>query len=674
MPFLAKDKTTVVQRRDLYNLVRGFYGILSIEGILLDANQSALDFGGLELHEVTGIPFLETPWWRVCSRSRAALRDAIERGASGESSRFEARIGGKDGKIIDIDFSLTPIINDVGIVVSLVPEAHDITATKEAEKALQESEARLRLAYDAAGMGTWEWNLANNELYWSERQYELFGLPKPSGNMHVELALANIHPEDIERVKTANALAIEKNIPFREEFRVIHENGEIHWLVGQGRVLYQGEDGVPKSMIGVNYDATHRKSLELELAQTNLELEARVVERTSALEHEMRERQKAEHALVQSQQFEMIGQLAGGVAHDFNNLLAVIGGNLELATMRTADERVIQLINEALEAVEAGASLNRRLLSFAQKRSLEPVNLSVNNRIVKTKRLLERALGENITLETNLSADSWMTCVDPGELDSAIINLVLNARDAMPSGGKVSIATCNLTLKDDGLMSASAVQATEYIKVSVSDTGVGMAKEVQEKAFTPYFTTKESGKGSGLGLSSVFGFVTRSAGFVRIESEEGRGATVNIYLPRAAPMSKFIATEKPINDLPLGRGELILLVEDDEKVRSITQKRLVELGYRVIEAASAAEAITQLQGNEPVSLVFSDVRMPGRMSGYDLAKWVSENRVGIRVLLTSGYNNFAIEEGQDAKLLAKPYSLRKLACALHDALVLTNDS
>lgn len=672
MPSSAKSKIGVVQGRDIYDLAQGFIGLLSPEGILLDANQSALNLMGLGLHEVVGTPFWKTPWWNVCQKSRDMLKDAIRRGSSGEASRFEAQIGGKNGEIIDIDFALTPIFNDAGDVVSLVPEGHDITAIKDAEKAFQESESRLRLAYEAAGMGTWDWDLTNDRLHWDDRQFELFGITKPRGHMHVELALANIHPDDLERVQDAITSAIEKNLPFREEFRVIHESGEVRWLVGQGNTLRQSENGTPKSMIGVNYDITDRKNLELKLAQSNLELETRVADRTSALEVEMQERQKAERALAHSQRFELIGHLAGGVAHDFNNLLAVIGGNLELATMRTADERIIGLIKEGIEAVQAGASLTRRLLSFAQKRPLEPATLAINERILKTRPILERALGENIRLETSLSSDLWDTLVDPGELDSAILNLVLNARDAMPAGGNLSISTCNLTLSDEDVALISDARQLEYIRLSVSDTGIGMAPDVQEKAITPYFTTKESGKGSGLGLSSVFGFATQSAGFVRIESSEGKGTTVDICLPRALSPSNIKMTETSKNDLPLGQGDLILLVEDDEKVRKITHKRLIELGYDVIEATTAVEAIELLESNKHVSLVFSDIRMPGKMSGYDLAKWVLENRLGIGVLLTSGYNDFVAEEQQNLKLLAKPYSLPKLAFALRDAVLLAN--
>ena len=671
--FPDQKRTGIDQSREIYNLVQGFIGLLSPDGILLDANQSALDFIGFELDDVVGRPFWETPWWRACSRTRETVKAAIQGCASGKASRFEAQVCGKHDEIIDIDFSLTPILNDDGTVVSLVPEGHDITAIKKAENAIQENEARLRLAYEAAEMGTWDWNLTNNQLHWSDRQFELFDIPNPKGPIHIEVALANIHPDDLDRLMTAYRITVEENAPFREEFRVIHRSGEVRWLVGQGNPLHHGKDGTPRSMIGVNYDITDRKKSELEIAQSNLELEARVSERTRALEAEMRQRQKVERALAHSQRFELIGQLAGGVAHDFNNLLAVIGGNLELASMWTADEKITELLNDAHEAVETGASVNRRLLSFARQGELEPVALDVNDRIIKTRRLLERTLGEKIVLETSLSPELCEARLDPGELDSAILNLVLNARDAMPSGGTLVISTRNYIPGDEEVESIPEAQMRNYVQVSISDTGVGMAPDVLEKALTPYFTTKLRGKGSGLGLSSVFGFATQSGGFVRIKSEEGEGTTVQIYLPNTSKTTSAEMLDDPRTDMPLGQGELILLVEDEEKVRHMTHKRLIELGYNVVQATTGAEGTAVLESNHTISLVFSDVRMPGAMSGYDLAKWTLENREDVGVLLTSGYNDLSAEEHQNVNLLAKPYSLRILAFALRGVLSAPRD-
>jgi len=655
--------------RAIYDLVKGFIGLLSPEGTLLDANRSALDFVGVSLQEVVGTPFWKTPWWSDCQSSQEAVKEAVRRGASGEFSRFEARHTGKNGEIVDVDFSLSPIFNDSGVIISLVAEAHNITSTKKAAEALFESEARLRLAYDAAGIGTWDWDLTSDLLQWNDRQFELFGISKPAGQMNLGRAIAVIHPDDRERALAENRASFENNLPFRTEFRVIHQNGEVRWLAGQGTTLHHDDDSKAKSMIGVNYDITNLKNIEAKLAKNNLELEERVAERTRLLEQEILERQEVQKQLSHSRRLEAIGQLAGGMAHDFNNLLAVIGGNLELATMRAVDIQAKELIQEALDAVEAGASLNKRLLSFARTRPLKPEKFTINARVQNMIHLMERTLDENITLDIKLSPQIWETLIDPGEFDGALLNLVINARDAMPSGGELSISSRNQTFSADDVKSIPEAQQLEYVLLCVSDTGTGMTPEVLEQAFVPFFTTKERGKGSGLGLSSVFGFARQSGGFIKIESVEGKGTTINIYLPNASTPSNETMTKSPESGMPSGQGELILVVDDDKAVLRVTCKRLVELGYNAIEATTAAEAIELLETNETISLVLSDVRMPGEMSGYDLAKWLFVNRPQTAILLTSGYNDEAAGENANVKILAKPCSIRELAISLHDTLV-----
>jgi len=666
------------QNRSVYDLVQSFIGLLSPDGTLLDANRSSLDFVGATLGDVVGKPFWETPWWRDIPNSRDAIRRAIQRGMSGEASRFEALLSGRNGKVIDVDFSLTPVFNDDGAVVSLVPEARDITAFKKAVIALKASETRMRFACEVAGIGTWDWDLADDRLHWDDRQFELFDVPHSEGELLGERAIATIHPDDHDRIEEAISLTVAGDLPFREEFRVTHKNGEVRWLVGRGGILRRDETGKPASMIGVNYDITERKKVERQLSQSNLDLEMRVAERTRQLEREMEEHQKALEALTHAQRLDSIGQLAGGVAHDFNNLLAVIGGNLELALMRITDDQVKELIQDALEAVEAGASLNHRLLSFARKGSLEPALLDVNKRIENAKQLLERTLDKNIALEVTPVDDAWWVFADAGELDSAILNLAVNARDAMPSGGRLSIVTRNQSLDAGDVRYIPEAQAGEYVQLCISDTGTGMSPDVLKNAVTPFFTTKEAGGGSGLGLSSVFGFAKQSGGFVTIESSEGEGTNVKIHLPRATSQSTEGILESTDNGVPLGGGELVLLVEDDRAVLNVTRKRLMALGYKVIEASTAAEAIQLLERRGPVSLIFSDVRMPGKLSGYDLAKWACNNLTGIKVLLTSGYDaSKPIDQQsgleQTVRVLPKPYSMKTLAVALRDALELPAD-
>lgn len=663
-----------LRMRDIYNLTNAFIGVLTTDGTLVDANESSLNFAKVSLDDVVGKPFWETPWWQHCCQSRDALKVAVDQGTTGEATRFEAEIGDGRGTSIFVDFILTPVFDPDGVVTSLVAEGHDITALREATEALRENDARLRLAHEIAGIGTWDWDLESDALKWDARQFELFGIPRTDGPIEGATAISTIHPDDRDRVAEAVSAAVEPHASFREEFRVVHADGSIRWLAGLGDVLRDTVRGKSKRMIGVNFDITERKAAEKQLARANANLEARVAERTAQLELEMEAREQAQAALAHAQRIESVGQLAGGVAHDFNNLLAVIGGNLELATLRALDDKQGELIRNALDAVASGASLTQRLLSFARKRMLQPARISVNCRCEETTKLLERTLGEDIALKTRFDPNLWDVFADPGELDSAIVNLAVNARDAMPDGGRLTIETGNETFDEDETKKNPDASAGDYVRISITDNGNGMPPDVAQQAINPFFTTKAPGKGSGLGLSSVFGFARQSGGFVTIDSEMGRGTTVHICLPRARPEQDSEKAESTNGELSFGDGELILVVEDDKQVRDVTLKRLEALGYAVIEAATGSEAVDLISAGEPVALIFSDIVLPGEMSGYDLAAWIEDNRPAIKVLLTSGYNdpdragsNSAARK--NVTILTKPYPLTKLAHSVRSALV-----
>ena len=288
-------------------------------------------------------------------------------------------------------------------------------------------------------------------------------------------------------------------------------------------------------------------------------------------------------------------------------------------------------------------------------------------------RYLARTLGEHIELTTDLAPDLWPTLADPGEIDSAILNLAVNARDAMPEGGKLSIQTRNVTLDFRAASMDPDARPGDYVQLSILDTGAGMSEEVLQHAIEPFFTTKEPGKGTGLGLSSVFGFAKQSGGFVTLASQVGKGTTVTLYLPRAtAEPVKEDAWLTSDSTVPQGDGELILVVEDDHLVREATLQRLEALGYAVIEARTGPEAIERLKSDEPIALVFSDIAMPGGMTGYDLARWVLAAKPRVKVMLTSGYNAARERDGRDAiahiKVLAKPYTLAELARSIRETL------
>ncbi|HSM80053.1 MAG TPA: ATP-binding protein [Nodosilinea sp.] len=378
-----------------------------------------------------------------------------------------------------------------------------------------------------------------------------------------------------------------------------------------------------------------------------------------------------EERLQQAQRLEAIGQLTGGVAHDFNNLLTVMMGNAELLSEALEpDPRLHPLATLIGSAAQRGAELTQRLLAFARRQPLDPRAVDVNQLLAATDGLLRRTLGEHIAIERVPAADLWPALIDPAQLESALLNLCLNARDAMAAGGQLTLETANIDL--DATYASHNLEVTpgHYVMVAVSDTGTGIAPEHLEHVFEPFFTTKETGKGTGLGLSMVYGFVKQSGGHIKIYSEPGQGTTVRLYLPRfvggAEPPTAAVAAAAD------GGSELILLVEDDESVRRYAQAQLAELGYRVLEAATGPAALALVRQHPDIDLLFTDVVMPGGMSGHDLARQARQLRPGLRVLYTSGYSeNVIVNQGRlDAgvQLLSKPYGRADLSRKLRQAL------
>ena len=391
------------------------------------------------------------------------------------------------------------------------------------------------------------------------------------------------------------------------------------------------------------------------------------------ISEDITQRKESEEALAAARRMEAVGQLAGSVAHDFNNLLTVIMGNLEFAKAHTVDERVRKHLLVALEAASVGASFSQRVLSLARKRTLEPVILDLNSRVKEAVKLIERVAGEHIVLNFRLGPELWLTRADRGEIDSALLNLAANARDAMPKGGTLTIETRNVAFHREEPRPDPQARDVDYVLLAVTDTGAGMSDEVLRRAGEPFFTTKKDGKGTGLGLSSVASFARQSGGFIRIESDVGKGTSVGLYLPRANAQPASEDAPASGEPTPLGNGELILVVEDDANVREITLKRLEGLGYAVTDARSGPQAIELLRREGPVDLVFSDIVMPGGMTGYDVARWLSANQPAVKVVLATGYDSghrVSEQQRDDLKLrvLNKPYSRSQLAQAIYETL------
>ena len=403
---------------------------------------------------------------------------------------------------------------------------------------------------------------------------------------------------------------------------------------------------------------------------------AELAESNRNLQNQIAEREKAEAALRQAQKMETIGQLTGGVAHDFNNLLTIILGNLERLQRRIAGKEELadikRIAGNATRGAERAAALTKSLLAFSRRQPLDPRPVDANKLVANMSELLRRTLGEQVTIENVSAAGLWRTQVDPNQLESAILNLAVNARDAMPQGGKLTIETANAHF-DARYANEADVAPGQYVAICVTDTGTGMSQDVIDRAFEPFFTTKDVGAGTGLGLSQVYGFVRQSGGHVRIYSEPGEGTTVKIYLPRL--LADELEGELPRQLAMLTGGsstETVLIVEDDDGVRDYSAAILKELGYRVLEAAHGRGGLELLDRHPEITLLFTDVGLPGGMNGRQLADEARKRRPELKVLFTTGYaRNAIVHDGRldpGVQLITKPFTFAELATMIRQTL------
>ncbi|MDW4550020.1 PAS domain S-box protein [Defluviimonas sp. D31] len=389
-----------------------------------------------------------------------------------------------------------------------------------------------------------------------------------------------------------------------------------------------------------------------------------------ALLHDISRRKSAEAALVTAQRMEALGLLTGGVAHDFNNLLTVIVGNLELLEGQLEGNRGKEMIREALAAAEIGSSLIQRLRALGRRGHLKPVRLDVNETVRATVAILRRTLVPNVRLDCALAADLWAVQADPAELQAALVNLVVNANDAMPDGGDIVIRTSMVAIDDDYVAHEVGLTPGEFVRVSVTDNGTGMPPEILKRAFEPYFSTKAETKGTGLGLAMVYGFANQSGGRATIYSEAGLGTTVSLYFPadRDPARSEAEPAPRPKPVVEPGAGETVLVVEDNENIRRLSVARLQAMGYRAIAAADSEEALEILGGNPAIDALFTDIVMPGPMNGTDLALRVRAEWPHVAILLTSGFSGDLIQPQKELAppfpVLKKPYHQAELATRL----------
>jgi signal transduction histidine kinase/CheY-like chemotaxis protein len=412
--------------------------------------------------------------------------------------------------------------------------------------------------------------------------------------------------------------------------------------------------------------------IQLQQAYAALDEEVRLRRSAEAMVQRFREIEATESQVRQAQKMEAIGQLTGGVAHDFNNILTVITGTIEILGEAVKDRpHLAQIANMIAAAAARGADLTQHLLAFARRQPLQPHSVDVNALIVEAARLLQPTLGEQIEIESMLAHDSAPALIDPSQLSTAILNLALNARDAMPNGGRLTLETKNVVLDENYAAMSNDVKPGDYIMIAVSDSGKGIPANQLEKVFEPFYTTKDIGKGSGLGLSMVYGFVKQSNGHIRIYSEEGHGTTVKLYLPQAAGVADALPAKAGIAEFERG-DESILIVEDDALVREYVVTQISRLGYDTLAASNGAEALAIINGPERIDLLFTDVIMPGGMNGRQLAIEAQLLRPGLKILYTSGYTeNAIVHHGRldvGVLLLPKPYVSSDLARMIRTAL------
>jgi PAS domain S-box-containing protein len=595
---------------------------------------------------------------------------------------------GEQSAPVWLDLTYSPIRDEnervAGILVTAIEanERRQVTAVgKRTEQELRESEAHFRMAIELSPAV--HWTADANGRTSGESQTERWRQLTGTRSLQPDDDWAQlVHPDDHLPTLDAWHLAVSTGRPYDAEYRLRMVDGSYHWM--HARALpCQDANGVIQQWFGMTEDVQNRRQVEQALRELNENLESRVSERTQALaevnlrlQNEMQERERAEDALRHAQKMEALGQLTGGIAHDFNNMLTGIIGSLDLMQRyidagRSAE--IKRFSEAAVSSAHRAAGLTHRLLAFSRRQSLDRKRLDPNQLVQSLEELFSRTLGEHLQLRLQLAADVWPVNTDASQLENALLNLVINARDAMPESGVLTIETanCELDASPEGA-TLEPVKPGAYVMFRVSDNGSGMSAPVLAKAFDPFFTTKPIGQGTGLGLSMIYGFAQQSGGQVTLHSRTGEGTCVRLYLPRHADAFAG-ATESPSAGVPpmAQAGESVLVVEDDPAVRMLVLDVLDELGYSAHSAGEATAALNLIEAGLDIDLLVTDVGLPG-LNGRQLAEIVRQQRPGLKVLFITGYAEKAAErhgflaEGMD--MITKPFSIERLGSKIRDMI------
>jgi PAS domain S-box-containing protein len=599
--------------------------VVSPDGIVLDMNRAGLRMLGVEnLSQVVGQAVINL----VHRDDRDAYLQMHRAAVSGSPGRREFRIVGLSGEERWVDSHAVPFdtSDDKGNTrPGVLSVTSDITERVRAQRAHHDAEERMRFALEASRLGVWDTNLITGVCYWSETCELLHGVERGAFGKTFPAFIDRIHPEDREVVLQAIDQAVREHREIEIEYRTLWPDGSEHRISSTAHFSYDTA-GVPLRGAGVSIDVTEKRSLEAQLRQ--------------------------------SQKMEAIGLLAGGIAHDFNNLLTAIGGYTEMV-LRTFDDDDARRedLQEVAKASQRAAALTRQLLAVSRRQILQPTVLDMNVMVADVQKLLRRTIPENIDLQLELRSVLDPVQADQGQLEQVVLNLAINASDAMPQGGRLRVTTDTVDIDEAWAHRHLPMPAGRYVRLTVSDTGMGMSQETQAHIFEPFFTTKERGKGTGLGLATVYGIVKQSNGFIWVDSQIGCGTTFEVYLPVVHD-----AVELPVQvaqSVDIGGGsQTILLAEDDGAVRRLAHDVLANQGYTVLDARDGDEALAIARRYpHTIHLLIADVVMPG-LSGRDLATRLTLERPDVRVLYTSGYSETVMMRAgfePGLTLLAKPF-------------------
>jgi PAS domain S-box-containing protein len=607
---------------------------LDLDGRVTLLNRKGCDLLGWSERELLGRSWIETC---IPARLKAALDTTLHAVHGGDLSVTEHAVIDRSGGERMIEWRNTLLRGADGQPIGTLSSGADVTDRHEAIERLRQAEERMRFALEAAGVGVWDSDMRTGLVSFSRILEAQYGIAAGTFNGTLAAVFDSIHPDDRQSVRDSAERAARDGADFTVAYRAVWPDGSVRWMTGAGRILL-GEDGVPVRAIGIAQDVTERHLLEQQFQQAH--------------------------------KLDAIGRLAGGIAHDFNNLLAIILGNCDL--LLTTLEADTQPRLDVLAIRQAGASaaaLTRQLLAFSRKQIIEPTVVDVNAVIEDMRQMFERLMGEDIRVVVSLAAGLAPITADRGQMEQVVMNLAVNARDAMPRGGIMTIETANVQLDAHYAHSHHGAVPGAYVMLSVTDSGAGMTADVQARLFEPFFTTKPAGEGTGLGLATVHGIVLRGGGTVEVYSEAGVGTSFKVYL-RQCDHAELATAASPSAASRAGR-ETVLVVDDLAGLRELAKRVLTPLGYTVLQAATADEALRLFEQEPAIGLLLTDIVMPGA-SGTELAGWLSERRPALKILYMSGFAEQSMLQrgalGATVAFIHKPFTAERLAAKVRETL------